>query len=84
LGFFLIYGVPAFLVALTLLALTLRFAPRQSHRLVAVSLPLGRFGVWLLFLRPLFIESWLGVAISALAFLAVGLATRVPQPLSSN
>lgn len=81
---FVIYGLPAVIVALALLAFGFRFAPRGSHRPLAIGLPLVTFAAWLLFLRPLIMESWFGVAVIVVSFLGVGLATRVPQPSPPN
>ncbi len=79
----LLYGSPALAVSLAMLAIGFRIAPHPAHRLLAVTVPLATFTVWVLIIGrgglPIFLTSAVGVAISVLVFVGLGLATRVPH-----
>jgi hypothetical protein len=79
LGLMVWWGVPAFIASIGLVALGFRFALRSSHRAIAVAVPLAVYTAWLWWLQPIVFMAWPGIAVTVLAFLALGLATRTPR-----
>lgn len=83
LGLMVWWGVPAFLVSIGLVAVSFRFAPPSSHRAIAVAVPLIVFTAWQRWLQPIHFMAWPGIALTVLAFLGLGLATRTPRERAS-
>lgn len=78
------YWLPAVISALALLGLMFRFAPAWLHRPGAILTPLLIVGAWIAWLvstghKQSHLESVVGVAITVVALVAVGLFTRAPQ-----
>lgn len=78
---YVLFTWPAFVICLGLLAAAFWLAPPGAHGLFAAVLPVTVYSAWL-WGRPIdfiYLRSWAGVALTVVAFLAVGFATRIPR-----